>query len=403
MGAYEEGKKKIGIILLCILSVFSIINGIFQWPYLIRSTITQFEHNIAENIIGRNEFIEVYGLLQKIMDKEETDNFYLVKDKNGAMNYGNFYLNIDSFLESSAKRMKRMEQLAAPQGTSVFFINPPALYIREKMEFTSGLPYADYNSVQDGLLYYLHKYDIDYLDLRDTLKKHHILLDCYFFKTDHHWRIETAFAAFCDIIVWFRDKYDLDLDPDHFYTNINNYNIKSYPQSSIGAMGRRTGVIFGGLDDYTFIWPKFDPDITYQTYFDSDWRSTSIRGPLSEVLLNTELIQTSEPYDTDFYAFYEGGIKSTSKIINHDNPDGPRIMMIRDSFSLPLVIFMAPLFSEIELFWPVSGEEKTDIESYLKKNTRKNTFDYIIVELDQGNIHPDNIYFYGEPWQEEKE
>jgi hypothetical protein len=398
--------------MLAAIMILSVINAKYQWVGIkggfqwilentediskLQASFANFETFIAENMTGREKLVEFYGYLQKLMGKQEMDNFTLIRDNNKEMVYGTFDLEdvIGIGVEEAARRVWRMQQAVAPYGTKVFFANPPALHIKDRRQYPPGMPVQNVNIRQDAFLYWLGVMGIDYIDLRETLAKHDIPVDQYFFKTDHHWRIPTAFAAFTDIIAWMNRNYNAGLDPQGFFRDTGNYNIKTYENASLGSMGRRSGIVYSGLDDFEIIWPKFDEytNFTYVGRFAEPERMTVTHGSFIEALMYPSLIQTDQPYLTDFYSIYHSGIKSHEKIINHYNPDGPRLLMIRDSFSLPLGVFMAPMFSEIHMVWPVSGEIRLDIESYL----RDITFDYIMVELSETGLYVNNFYFFSE-------
>ncbi|MDR1566904.1 MAG: hypothetical protein LBS48_06465 [Treponema sp.] len=421
MRNYDIGRRQIGVVFLALLFSFSILNAVLQWNGMkggfvwilentedlskLQASFANFENFISQNIIGREKFVEFYAYMQKLMGKQEMDNFYLIRDQRGQMVYGAFDPEdmVGIGVQESARRLRRMQLAVERFGTKVFFVNPPALHIRDKRQYPLGLPPQDVNHRQDSFLYWLSRYGVDSLDLRESLGEHDLPADRYFFNTDHHWRISTAFTAFGDIITWLNRQYGANLDPEGYVRDIRNYNVKVYENASLGSMGRRTGVVYSGLDDFEVIWPKFDlmTNFTYIGRFTEPERMTVKTGPFSQSLIYLDVLQTEKPYQTDFYSVYHSGIKSHEMIINHNNPEAPRLLMIRDSFSLPLGVFMAPLFSEIHMMWPVSGEIRLDVEKYLQENV----FDYIMVELSETGLYVNNFYFFSEsmPYEEEWE
>jgi hypothetical protein len=404
--------------LLAILLFFSVFNARAQWTGMrggfiwifentkditkLQASFANFENFISENIIGREKFVEFYAYLQKLMGKQEIDNFGLIRDTNGQMVYGEFdpedLRGIG--VKEAARRVWRLQQAVADRETKVFFLNPPAMHISGERKYPPGMPRQDVNHRQDAFLYWLNHFNIDYLDLRETLARRDIPVEDYFYATDHHWRIGTAFAAFADLIDWMDRYYGAGLDQNDFFKNRNNYHSKIYKNASLGSMGRRTGIVYSGLDDFEVIWPRFDEytNFTYIGRFTEAERRVQRSGPFTESLLYPAVLQTSQPYQTDFYSVYHSGIKSHEKIINHMNSQAPRLLMIRDSFCLPLGAFMAPMFSEIHMLWPVSGELRLNIEEYI----RENDFDYILVELSETGLFVDNFYWFPEPFEGEE-
>jgi len=418
MKNFEIARRQITVVFLVILFTFSIINARSQWvgmvggfSWIIENTdhlhslqrsFANFETFISENIIGRVKLVEFYALIQKLIGKNEIDNFYIFKDSKGMITYGEFEPeDLEGIgVERAARRVWRMQQTVADKGTEVFFVNPPALHVRSVREYPPGYPYRDVNYRLDGFLFWLGEYGVPYIDLRNTLARRKLPMEEYFYSTDHHWKTRTSFLGFGDIISWMNARFGAGLDEGGFYRDIENYHSKTYPNAFLGSMGRRSGILYSGLDDFEVIWPKFDTetDFTYESRFTEPERKDVKNGPFTKSLMYPPLIQTRTPYQTDFYSVYHSGIKSHEKIINNMNPDAPKLLMIRDSYSVPLGVFMAPLFSEIHMIWPVSGEIRLNIEEYLQENY----FDYIMIELWETGLFVDNFYFFTEPLEDEE-
>jgi hypothetical protein len=358
----------------------------------LKAKIMNFENLLNEHVFLKNNFIEFYAYLQVLLGKEESDNFWVVRDKKNVLNFGNFYSEEVSSTEECARRMWRLRQIAAEKGTKVFFVNPPPRFRRNGEDLSSGLPSRDYNFRQDEFLYYLQSYGVDYIDLRDTLEKHPIPREEYFYRTDHHWTVETSFYAYVDIINYMNERYNTNLDMDGFCRNIDNYHSKTYANVNIGYFGRKTGINFSGLDDFTVIWPKFRTNFIYEAYY-LEPRRFRLEGPFERSLLVRELLDTKNPYESDFYSVYYGGIKSNERIININNGDGLNILMIRDSYSLPISAFMASLMREIDMLWPAAPGDLPDPELLIKNKH----YDYIIVELFEDNLEAGYFNFCTQP------
>ena len=411
-GIYIKAQMAFCVIFIVLLGMFSIINLFTQGSFVfyslagalnrssglqeIRFNISEFEKTMGRTLPAGNNFIEIYAYIQKLLGKEETDNFWVVRDKNGGLSYANFYPDDIMDMEECARRLWRLQETVKPHGTKVFFVNPPAHYIQDHFQYSPGLPYADQNFLQDSFLYHLQLLGIDFLDLRTGFSRHpESDPKDFFFHTDHHWRTEIAFTAFTEIVSWMNRTYNTGFDPEGFYRNSDNYLFKTYPQASLGSMGRAVGVNFSGLDDFTVIIPKFgnSAEFTFEPRFLETNRPEPRRGPLNEVLLYPEFLRTKNPYNTDFYAFYQGGIKPADRIINNSLPDGSKVLLIHDSYMLPISVFLSPLFGEIQMIWAANDVYKTVIDSYLQENI----FDFIIVMMYQGNLKLDSFYYFAEP------
>ena len=362
-----------------------------------RVAFKAIQGSVNSNITGKFRFLDMHAYLQALMGKNEISDFKYIRSISGALNFGNMFPVDTSLLPEFAERVHRFKQLVSEQGNRFLFLNPPDLVIRGGTRYVRGMPYQDFNVCQDILLDRLREYDVDCLDLRDSLAKSGIGPEDMLFKTDHHWTIETCFQAFINLVDKLEEDKPGTLDPDGYYRDRNNYNSRTYPSSSLGSTGRGAGMAFSGLDDYTIIWPKFKRE--YHVDKVDQWAGPhSIKGDTEKALLHNAALESDEPYLMLTYNFYLGGLVSWAKILNLDNPDGPKLLMVNDSFGIPLATFLAPMFSEVQLIWPLAENYRKEVEPYV----RENHFDYVIVELIPSNFIDEGFNFFREKNQTPK-
>lgn len=345
-----------------------------------KELVVKLESTINDNLVGKMKFIESYGYIQRLLGKNELDNFSYVKDRNGFLNYASFYRESDPMISEYAKRVRRLKE-SLPGETKVLFISPPSKYSMVNSDFPSGFPVNDPSDRQDELLLKLLENGVDTLDLRPPLEKSGLSYEKSFYKTDHHWSIEAAFIAFSAIVEEMNSKYGLNLDSDGFYRDLQNYNVQEYPESMLGTMGRSTGITYGGLDDFTLIWPKFETDFIWEGV-NEEGEKKHKEGSFEESLLQLEVLNNENPYSYSKYDTYIDCVNAWDKIVNKNNPEGLKILCIRDSYFSPTMSFLSSLCSEIHMIWPLASGNKIDVEEYLEDNS----FDYIFVELYPYNI-----------------
>ena len=122
-------------------------------------------------------------------------------------------------------------------------------------------------------------------------------------------------------------------------------------------------------DLYTPLWEHKGEDIFYGTVFSSsgvrwvrpDTISTYVPDDGITVASHTydnkgnPVEEPRQLYDTSFlsvkdkYSMFLGGNQPLGVVKNANNPDGPRLLIIRDSYADSLVPFLTPHFSEIHL------------------------------------------------------
>jgi hypothetical protein len=361
----------------------------------IKNDIAAVENAVNVSVWSRMKFIEGYSYLQVLMGKEETGAFDIVRSRNGELNYGNFYQNMPDGVAEYAARVRRLKYFAESRGCKVLYINPLPIVQRGFSDYSPGIPPFDRNAEEDALLYYLQSYGVDCLDSRAILSRSGLPPDRWRFRTDHHMTIEANFEIFRALVEKMNDDYAANIDLTGFYRDIQNYNVRHYPGVFLGTLGARTGAVFSGFDDYTLIWPKFSTNFVREALYNSEFE---LHGPFESVMLVPDNLGKDEDgYFSRMYGIYTGG-HSWARIINKLMPDGKKLFAIHDSHFISQSAFLAPLFGEIHMIWPLAfsiGLEKTNIEQYMREHIDE--FDYIIIELDAANINNDGFAFFESP------
>lgn len=351
------------------------------------------DDEISENIYGRMNFVETYGEVQVLLDKRECNNFSYIKDEEGFLHYASFFREEDDKIFEYAMRVKRLQNYVESRGTKVLFVIPPGKYDSDYTMFREGMPVNDPGYVVDELMFYLNRLGVETLNLGEMMPNETLSYEETFFKTDHHWTVPAAFYATQKVLDKIEESFGENLDPDDYYRDINNYDAATYESIMLGSMGRKTGYRFCGMEDFKALWPQFEGKYTRESMMENGQMSSQ-RGSFVETLMNTEVLtEKTDIYSDSPYSLYLNGLRIYEKITNEENPDGPRIFMIRDSYFSPVMAFMMPMCGEIDAIWSLEETEELDIETYVKENT----FDYIIIEVYPYNINSNAFnYFKGE-------
>ena len=264
------GKKRwTALLFFILLFAYAFVNAKKELPVLIETItsfdsdlsasekINQIDSSINENAMERYAFVDAYGYLQRLLNKNEESNFEVVKDTEGKLHYTYFTTEPQDTSEL-VERVRNLADAVETKKTKVIYVLPPDKYIRGYTTFAKGIPYHMSNETADGFLAGLEENGIPYLDLRENLSESGRDLSEAFYVTDHHWTIQTAFWAAGELSDWLNESFGEDLDADDFYKDESNYNEITYEKISLGSMGRKTGRYYAGVDDFTLIYPKFD-------------------------------------------------------------------------------------------------------------------------------------------------
>lgn len=358
--------------------------------------IRVLDTSMCDNVRDKFNYVELYGYYNKILNKDEYNSFRIVKDQNGYLLYGNMWnfsdiknVPVDEYIE----RVYKMQQAVKDKGTKVVVLGFPVKSISKYLNYKEGIPYQDYTSVADDYIFYSRNYNIPAIDLRIGLEKSNLQFSDMFFKTDHHWTPLAAFYAF-DYMVDELKAMGIDLDPTGKYTDIHNYDTETYHECWLGSFGLETGINYvDKLEDITILNPKFDTNYFYRYRYSGDTHFVEEQGKFDQTLLKRKYIyQQSENnmYEGSAYNVYLNGICAYDHIENKNNPEGPKVLFIRDSYSSPLGAYFSSLSSKVDMIWS-KGYGK-DIEKLI----RENDYDYIFVATWPENIADDSFNFYKE-------
>jgi len=108
-------------------------------------------------------------------------------------------------------------------------------------------------------------------------------------------------------------------------------------------MGRRVGKTYSGIDDFSLITPKFD---TSYTVYERDYGGEKIfEGTFEEAVLNNSYMDKDASLDTNRYAVYHGD--NAELEFNNHLEDKGKILMVKDSFGLPIYSFLSLAVKEV--------------------------------------------------------
>lgn len=386
--------KMAGLLLLLVWLGFSACNfigGLQQRQVLVedlanetdlKGVIEDVNEFVQEEVFLRQDMVEAYGLMQEALGKHELNNMDLVEDKLGYLHSGNFYVGFGDDQRKIAINFRLLKDFAAQYGAqSGVAITPMKLAPAEARY--SGLPYNSFYPEADDLLAWLRHYNVPCLDLRSLPEDSGLGYAQSFYKTDHHWTTPAAFAGYCRILDWLEQTTALVLDPDGVTRDVDSYTIETYPSAMFGSQGRRTGLHYsGGAEDFIIYYPLEDGSYLLCTEDNGKQREYEggFRGALVDDGFEAEVREdlfNESSYDLSFLR----GLHDVLSIENRNLPDGPRILLLSDSYSCPLGCYLAQNCSRLDMVY-VLGDEMEDVLNMI----RENGYDYVLT-----CIYPENL------------
>ncbi len=334
---------------------------------------------IASTHVAYNTaIVDLYGGLQVFLGKRVLGDFKVVKGNNGELDFGSFKAGRDLVFNDAAFRAvanyyRNLSETAAFRGGKLIFVAPPLRPVKNDPAFEPGLPILDLNPQLDTLLHFLREYNVEFIDLRRHLTADGGLPpERLLYKTDLLWTTEAAFEAFRVVVSQLEERFQMNLDPDGFYRDKANYSFTPYPQFFMGMLGHISGPRFAGRDDFVAIRPTYNDTYSVEMLNPQAGLIERRGGPAETIYYERMLIPfdliTMEPLTLRAhqpYRFYLSDLHSMVTIRNEGRPDGPKILLIGDAFSVPVSCFLAPLATELVTVNPRARQYVPDLQQHL--------------------------------------
>jgi hypothetical protein len=296
------------------------------------------EDHLTDSLDQDKLFIEGYGLTQRLLGRRVMEDvnptYTVVRLSDGSL----VFADPDALYQSPARYATRLaifrDTLAEKKEIPLLYVQAPQKY-HPDAGVTLPDGFANHANLQaDTFLQRLEKLDVDTLDLRSALLETG-RYSSLFFTTDHHWTAEGAFTGWQALAEKLEQDYSFNIP--FTATNPRYWKQITLEDFFLGSQGKRVGSSYAGLDDFEIWLPGFETDFSYeipiQNYLDE--------GSFAEALLFPQYLENENIYKNNPYVFFSGGDFPFARMKNLNNPNGPTVVLLRDSFACPFAPFMA--------------------------------------------------------------
>ena len=341
--------KIIALSFIVILFTFALVSGIKVVNDLSESdnsstTLADVEDLYNEDVLLKEQLVSYNGgfhrLLGQRVIRDADPSQIVIKTSDGSLTSVMWKYDVSSLSEATIDFNSYLTDKDIP----FLYISAPYKILEGYTELPLGI--VDYsNTITDEFSDSLQENQVDYLDLREDILADNLDWPNLFYKTDHHWQNKTAFWAFSKVGKLLADQYGFTINQS--YLNLDQYNIDIYEDSFLGSEGRRVGSLYAGLDDYTFISPRFTTD--YDVTINKEGGSLRTQsGDFMDAIIYAPLLDMTASISTNHYASYFGG-DYPEVIIKNNNLNNGKILLIKDSFSLPFAAYLSTVVGEIHM------------------------------------------------------
>lgn len=302
-----------------------------------------------EKMIGEISFKDAYINLNTLAQTSlgiktiEDADYEVGKMNNGQLTFMYETKGIDqNSIVSCAENVAGLNDQLQQKGIDFLYLQAPFKINKYDPQLPPNL--KEYtNDKIDLFVDELNSRGVDLLDFREEI--HHAGIDQadLYFKTDHHWKPEGAFWCFGKTAEVLNEQYGFSINSQH--TDLANYNVDVYKNWFLGSIGKRVGTIWAGTDDISLITPKFETNFTFQI----PSKKVKKSGSFDKALISYGQINEKDYYNKNPYAAYTGGDFPLNNIKNHNNPNGKKVLLVRDSYACAFSPFLALACSELDI------------------------------------------------------
>ena len=277
----------------------------------------------------------------------------------------------DNEMQQTVDKINHLKRITENNGAKFLYCVAP------NKEFYETFPPNFPNLSQDNYARFISRLqvlNIPYISFADSLSKSYENENDIFFVTDSHWKPRSGFIANRNLCEELGTRYGF------------SYNEK-YGNWFLGCWGKKTGTYFTwkGADDFELITPRFATDLLLIEPLKKEEK----KGSFEDTVLYLENLE-KDYYNKDSYAVYNGGNRQLQIVKNNLNPNGKKVLIVRDSFACVVTPFLALQTSELHICDVRKHQdgEKIDVEDYIKRINP----DYVIVLYAGVGKASDSLY-----------
>ena len=391
-----NARASLAVLFLIVVACWGLLNLYTQGPRIvdglagqgapssyqdIRKLFTRGGALADTNVLGKPEAWEAHARIETLLGKSAMNNMSVIKGPDGKLFRGGLYSLPANNASDLAVDVAALAEAVGERGTDVFCLGTPDTVIKGTGNLPDGMPYLDYNVAIDAFLFTLRERDVPFLDSRPDYAADRYPPGAVTSKTGFLLTGQASFLLFTRLVDALEERFSLNLDPKGFYRDRANYTVTDYPRFFMGQLGKETGPAFAGLDDFAAFAPAFETEFDIEGV-DMFGNAIAATGDAQKTLLNPDAFVY---YDNLYNLYPEGYYVHTNaawtRVVNPQNPAGPKILVVHDFYTAQLIGHLAPMCSEVHT---LTYRENYPIN--VLDYTRDKDFDCIVIAFFPQNL-----------------
>ena len=144
---------------------------------------------------------------------------------------------------------------------------------------------------------------------------------------------------------------------------IKNYHKLFYGNSLLGSGGIRVGEYYVGKDDFAIPLPNFHTNLSYKHYDNKHSLVLSKSGKFEEALIDRDVLEDKNYYNKYNACLFGGWCEN--RITNNESPNDLKLLLVSDSYSRSMAMYMSLYFNETRFLDPQDGRYNDSYKEYV--------------------------------------
>ena len=389
---HQIGKVIVSLIALIMIYIMAVANynmvyepteKLISGKQTFADTVESISQNYtSDDFIGKYDCITLNGLFARITGRRVYNEVTLLN--NGMLTSVSEPGIIKQEMDTTIDRITSLSDFLNKSDIPFLFVLAPhKLAIEEDI-----LPAGTHNKNQDraeitvnGLI----KNKINVLDLRKYIARTGEDLSKYYYRTDHHWNTDGAFVAF-DLLLKNIEKITKK-QINKETADLAYWERHEKKDWFLGSRGKRVGPCFAGTDSLIWYTPKQENIMSTIV----PHQNKISKGSFTDAYIGKKFINTRDLYHVNNYAVYQTGDYPLIQQRNANASNDMKVLMLTDSFSLPIKAFMGTAFTEVDGI-DLRHYEASDVIQYIRWNKP----DMVILLYTSDNLLNKKMYSFGD-------
>ena len=338
---------------LSFIGISAFVNrGIFTEPFLkfanndisfSEMTDTISDKYTSDSLVWKNNYVDLNGLFARVTGKQDHNEVALMK--NGMLTLTDEDAKTFADQNNNIASLTEVNDYLSKEGVPFIYVQAPYKVPTDENILPAGIEIM-MNDSADQLVQGLSAGGVETLDLRKYISSNTDQIKEYFYKTDHHWTPDGAFLAFDYLMKKIENTLGQPLDKT--YTDKTLWKRNTIDNWFLGYQGKRVGKLFAGTDPLIYYTPLFDTEMSCSITNHGEF----YKGDFTKANIRDMYIKDRDFYGYNAYCVYIGGDYTLVEHRNKYAPNHQRILLIKDSFMLPLQAFLSTEFAEVDVVDP---------------------------------------------------